>query len=282
MIVKRILRNYVRGRVSRAFTLGVIGPLTNGGFAVGAMLAIAYLPTSYDIRRTWVSSLASARSNPTGYFYLGTTLMVVAVLLVPLPGYFSRRLRPLGLLNRAGWLSLSIGIAALFLLGIETTVFPNPGRTRFVHQLFTVITLTGITLGFLSFAILSGFRAWIRNAVLLPAGLACAVLSIPGIGAGLTHVARFAEAQGWSSIPASKYEAAFFLTFVFWEWASVIGLFVGGWLTAWAASRRGSRRVRRAAPHRTLTAASTAASETPVKPAPVAAAPRRRSDSSAR
>src|SRR2546427_12643216 len=130
-------RNYVCGRVSRAFALGVIGPLTNGGFAVGTLLAIACLPTAYDVRHTWVSSLASARTNPSGYFYLGTTLMVVAVLLVPLPGYFSRRLRPLGRLNRAGWLSLAIGIAALFLLGIETTVVPSPSRTRVGHHLLT-------------------------------------------------------------------------------------------------------------------------------------------------
>jgi len=156
-------RNYVCGRVSRAFALGVIGPLTNGGFAVGTMLAIACLPTAYDVRHTWISSLASARTNPSGYFYLGTTLMVVAVLILPLPGHLSGRFRMHGRMSVAGSLLLSVGIAGLFLLGVETTVFPNPGRTRFVHQLFTAITLIFLTLGFLSFAALSAVRAWITT-----------------------------------------------------------------------------------------------------------------------
>src|SRR2546425_478418 len=147
-------RNYVCGRVSRAFTLRVIGPLTNGGFAVGTTLAIACVPTSYDVRHAWVSSLASARTNPSGYFYLGTTLMVVALLLVPLPGHLSRQFRPRGRASVAGALLLWVGIVGLFLLSVETT---------------------------------------------------------------------------------------FFLTLVFWEWAAVIALFVGGYLTAWAAPRDGSR-----------------------------------------
>lgn len=235
-------RNYVCGRVSRAFTLCVIGPLTNGGFAVGTTLAIACVPTSYDVRHAWVSSLASARTNPSGYFYLGTTLMVVALLLVPLPGHLSRQFRPRGRASVAGALLLWVGIVGLFLLSVETTVFPNPGRTRFVHQLFTAITLLFLTLGFLSFAALSAFRAWITHANLLPASLACAVLSIPAIGAGLTHLTRLgADALGWSALRAAKLETPFFLTLVFWEWAAVIALFVGGYLTAWAAPRDGAR-----------------------------------------
>ncbi len=235
-------RNYVCGRVSRAFTLRVIGPLTNGGFAVGTMLAIACLPSTYDVRHAWVSSLASARTNPSGYFYLGTTLMVVAVLLVPLPGHLSRQFRTRGRVSVAGSLLLWVGIVGLFLLSVETTVFPNPGRTRFVHQLFTAITLIFLTLGFLSFAALSAVRAWITRANLLPASLACAVLSIPATGAGLTHLTRLGvEALGGSALRAGKLETPFFLTLVFWEWAAVIALFVGGYLTAWAAPRDGSR-----------------------------------------
>src|SRR2546425_9901933 len=107
-------RNYVCGRVSRAFTLRVIGPLTNGGFAVGTRLAIACVPTSYDVRHAWVSSLASARTNPSGYFYLGTTLMVVALLLVPLPGHLSRQFRPRGRASVAGALLLWSGLSACF------------------------------------------------------------------------------------------------------------------------------------------------------------------------
>jgi hypothetical membrane protein len=231
------LVRYARGTVSRPFVLGVVGPATNLSFAVGATLAIAHLPTVYDVRHTWVSSLASARNNPDGYAYLGVVFLAVPVMLVPLPGYLAGRFKRPERLIRAGWLLLWIGMVGLFLLGVETTIFPNPGRTRFSHKLFTSIAFAGLTPGFLTFGVLSFHRAWTTRASLVPAGLACAVLTIPAIGAGLTHLARIFAGLGWTSLKVSKHDALFFRTFVFWEWAGVVALFVGGWLTAWAASR---------------------------------------------
>ena len=228
---------YVRGTLSRAFILGVIGPLTTGSFAVGAALAVAHLPTVYDVRYTWVSSLASARGNPAGYAYLGTVFLAVPLMLVPIPGYLAARFGTHDRVTRAGVLLLWIGVAGLFLLGVETTVFPNPGRTRFAHWLFTTIVFVGLTPGFLIFSVRALHRAWTARASVVPASLACAVLAIPGIGAGLTDLARILGELGWTSLRTSRHEAMFFRTFVFWEWVAVIGLFVGGWLTSWAASR---------------------------------------------
>jgi hypothetical protein len=234
------LSAYIRGALSRRFVLGVIGPLTNGSFAVGAWLAVIHLPTLYDVHRTWVSSLASARSNPAGYAYLGAVFLAVPLMLVPLPGYLSGRFRA-SLVRRAGFFLLWFGIIGLFLLGVETTIFPNHGRTRFAHQLFTTLAFIGITPGFLAFSLLAWRRAWIARASLLPATLACAVLLVPGVGAGLSHVARILGALGWASLQTAKGDQWFIRSFVFWEWAGVIGLFVGGWLTAWAASREEGR-----------------------------------------
>lgn len=231
------LASYARGTVSRAFILRVTGPATNLSFAVGATLAIAHLPTLYDVRFTWVSSLASARNNPTGYAYLGVVFLAVPLMLVPLPGYLAGRFRAHRRLIGAGWLLLWIGMVGLFLLGVETTIFPNPGRTRFSHKLFTSIAFIGLTPGFLAFSVLSFHRAWTTRTSLVPAGLTCAVLAIPAIGAGLTHLARILAGLGWTSLRVAKHDALFFRTFVFWEWAAVVALFVGGWLTAWAASR---------------------------------------------
>lgn len=230
------LSAYVRGALSSRFILSVIGPLTNGGFAVGAWLAVTNLPTLYDVRRTWVSSLASARYNPAGYAYLGTVFLVVPLLLVPLPGYLSARF-PASAMRRAGFFLLWSGIVGLFLLGVETTIFPNPGRTRVSHQLFTTIAFIGITGGFLAFSLLAWRRTWLARACLLPATLACGVLLLPGIGAGLSHVARILGTLGLTSLQTAKGDQWFIRSFVFWEWVGVIGLFVGGWLTAWAASR---------------------------------------------
>ena len=227
---------YVSGALSRRFILGVIGPLTNGSFAVGAWLAVTHLPTVYNVRSTWVSSLASARNNPAGYAYLGAVFLAVPLMLVPLPGYLSRRFPP-SLMRRVGFLLLWFGIIGLFLLGVETTIYPNTGRTRFTHLLFATLAFIGITSGFLAFSLLAWRRAWILRTSLLPATLVCAMLLAPGTGAGLSHVARILGAFGWTSLQAAKNDQWAIRSFVFWEWAGVIGLFVGSWLTAWAASR---------------------------------------------
>jgi len=234
------LSAYVSGALSRRFILGVIGPLTNGSFAVGAWLAVTHLPTLYDVRRTWVSSLASARYNPAGYAYLGAVFLAVPLMLVPLPGYLSGRFPASGM-RRAGFLLLWFGIIGLFFLGVETTIFTNLGRTRFTHQLFTTLAFIGITPDFFAFSLLAWRRAWTAGTSLLPATLACAVLLVPGAGAGLSHVARILGALGWASLQTAKGDQWFIRSFVFWEWAGVIGLFVGGWLTAWAASREEDR-----------------------------------------
>src|SRR4029434_5419704 len=194
------------------------------------------LPTFYAVRRTWVSSLASARYNPAGYAYLGTVFLIVPLLLVPLPGYLSGRFRA-SAMRRAGFFLLWFGIVGLFLLGVETTIFPNPGRTRFSHQLFTTIAFIGITPGFLAFSLLAWRRAWIARRSLLPATLACAVLLLAGIGAVLSHGSLIVGARGWTSLQTAKSDQWFIRSFVFWELLGVIGLFVGGWLTAWGASR---------------------------------------------
>jgi hypothetical protein len=227
------LASYANGTVSRPFILRIVGPASNLSFAVGVALAIAHLPTSSTTRGIpWVSSLASARHNPSGYAYLGVVFLAVPLMLVPVPGYLAARFRAHTFMTRAGWLLLWVGIGGLFLLGVETTVFPNPGLTRFSHKLFTSIALAGLTPGFLVFGILSFRRAWTTRASLVPASLACAVLIIPAIGAGVTLATL-----GRTSLRVAKHGAAFFGTFVFWEWVAVVALFVGGWLTAWAASR---------------------------------------------
>src|SRR4030095_2792306 len=183
----------------------------------------------YDVRRTWVSSLASARYNPAVSASPASVFLAVPLMLVPLPGYLSGRF-PASMMRHAGFLLLWFGIIGLFLLGVETTIFPNPGSTRFMHQLFTTLSFIGITPGFLAFSLLAWHRAWIARTSLLPAALACAVLLIPGVGAGLSHVARILGALGWTSLQTAKGDQWFIRSFVFWEWAGVIRLFVGGWL----------------------------------------------------
>src|SRR3989442_662815 len=90
--------------------------------------------------------------------------------------------------------------------------------------------------------LISAVWAGICQGNALPAVLAIGLLWIPAIGAGRSHLTRLgAEALGWGSLRAAKLETPFFLTLVFWEGAGVIALCVGGYLTAWAAPRDGSR-----------------------------------------
>lgn len=233
---------YLAGRVSRPFVLGLVGPLSILCFAVGAALAVAHFPTSYDIRHRWISTLASARSNPNGHAYLGIGLVALAAVLAPLPGYLRARLRELGWRATAAALLLWVGIVGLALLGVEIAVFPNPGRTRTSHHVFTTMTFIGLTGGFLAFAVASTRRRGSGRVDRCLAALACAVLAMPGTIATViyvtrsAHATRTAEALTWAAAMPGR-ELPFLLKLAFWEWTAVAGLFVGGYLCAWAASR---------------------------------------------
>lgn len=231
--------DYLCGRIAPAMAVGVLLPLVVLCFVVSAGLALAFFPTVYDLRYRWVSSLASARHNPLGYFYFGAGLAAVSVLLIPIPGYLSgwsswtsRAVR------RTGLFALWTGVVGLFLLAVETTVFPNYGRGRDIHRILSMIALSGLTLGFLCFGGLSIFRAAATRSNLWPASLACSVLSAPPLGVGLTHILMEfgSDGLGWATSRAAKHAAPFFRTLAFWEWAAVVCLLAGGYLTVLAAS----------------------------------------------
>jgi hypothetical protein len=225
------------GRLSPPLVLGLICPLTILCFVVAVVLAVASYPTPFDVRLQWISSLASAKRNPTGYFYMGTGLAAVAVLLIPLRSYLSGGAHASPGARSAGATLLLIGIAALLLLGVETTAFPNYGRNRPIHRLLSLITLTSLTLGFVTLTV-SRVRA--LAARWWPAGLACGVLLAPALGAALTglllHLGH--DAPGWAIERHAKRAAPFFQTLAFWEWAAVTALFAGGYLSAWAVTPR--------------------------------------------
>ena len=227
--------DYARGRISPAVVVGLLCPLLVGSFVVAVALAASSYPKPFDVRLQWISSLASAKQNPLGFFYMGSGLTAVALLLIPIPGYLGRGPHASAASHRAGATLLWIGIAALLLLGIETTAFPNYGRGRGIHRILSVITLATLTLGFATLTLsrsLAAVRSWRR------VWLACSVLLAPAVGAGLTGVLLHLgpDAPGWAIARQDKRDAPFYRTLAFWEWAAVTGLFAGGSLCVWAVS----------------------------------------------
>jgi hypothetical protein len=233
--------DYLRGRITPAIALRVVLPLAVLSFAVAVALALAFFPALHDLRHRWVSALASPRHNRSGYYYFGAGLTALSLLLIPIPGYLSRRMAFSGGVRRAGVLLLGAGIAGLFLLGLETTVLQHYGRVRGMHRLLTAVTISGLTLGFFCFAALSMSRPAATHSRRWPSLLACVVLCAPGVGAGLMHVflAFGSEGMGWATSRQVRQAVPFFRTLFFWEWMAVLSLFVGGYLCVWAASRHG-------------------------------------------
>jgi hypothetical protein len=235
------------GWPSPSFVLGLLCPLTILCFVVGVALAVTSYPAPFDVRLQWISSLASAKRNPTGYFYMGGGLTAVAVLLLPLRTYLSGGVHASPVARSVGSTLLLIGIAALLLLGVETTAFPNYGRSRSIHRLLTVLTLTSLTLGFITLTI---SRVRTMPGRWGPAWLACGALLAPGLGTALTglllHLGH--DHPGWAISRPARHAAPFFHTLSFWEWAAVTGLFAGGYLAAWAVTPRRAPVPARAAP----------------------------------
>jgi hypothetical protein len=229
--------DYLCGRIAPALVVRVMMPLAVLCFVVSVALALAFFPTLYDLRHRWLSSLASPRHNRLGYFYLGAGLAAVSVLLIPIPGYLSRRMASYGRVRRVGLLFLAAGVVGLFLLSVES-ILQAYGRVRGLHRILSIVTISGLTVGFLCFAALSIARACATHSKRWPALLACFVLAAPGIGTGLTHL--FLEfgsgGVGWATSRAAKQAAPFFRTLPFWEWTAVLSLFAGGYLCVWAAS----------------------------------------------
>lgn len=227
--------------LSPSVVLGLVCPLTILSFVVAVALAITSYPTPFDMRIQWISSLASAKRNPTGYFYMGTGLATVAVLLIPLRRYLSGDPHASPIARSAGATLLLIGITALLLLGVETTVFPNYGRNRPIHRLLSLVTISTLTLGFVTLTV-SRVRAMAGRRG--PACLTCAVLLAPALGAALTglllHLGQ--DAPGWAIERQAKRAAPLFHTLAFWEWAAVTALFAGGYLSAWAVTPRRAAR----------------------------------------
>ncbi len=223
--------------LSPSLVLRLICPLTLLSFVVAVALAVTAYPTPVDLRYQWISSLASAKRNPTGYVYMGTGLATVALLLIPLRSYLAGGLHASPRARFAGATLLFVGITALLLLGVETTAFPNYGRNRPIHRLLSLIAMSTLTLGFVTLTI-SRVRA--MSGRWGPAWLTCGVLLAPPLGAALTGLLLNLgpDAPGWAISRPDKHAARFFHTLSFWEWASVTGLFVGGYLSAWAVTPR--------------------------------------------
>jgi hypothetical protein len=230
--------DYLCGRIAPAIALRVLLPLAVLCFVVSVGLALVFFPTLDDLRHRWMSALGSRRYNRLGHVYFGAGLAAVSVLLIPIPGYLSCRMAFSRSVRRAGVVFLGAGIAGLFLLGLETTVLPHVARVRGLHRTLSMVTISGLTAGFLCFAALSISRAAAIHSKRWPACLACFVLAAPGVGSGLTHIFLTfgSEALGWPITREARLAAPFFRTLPFWEWTAVLSLFVGGYLSVWSAS----------------------------------------------
>jgi hypothetical protein len=230
--------DYLCGRIAPAILLRVLLPLAVSCFVVSLGLALAFFPALDDLRHRWVSALGSSRHNRLGHVYFGAGLAALSVFLIPLPGYLSRRMAFSKGVRRAGLLFLGAGIAGLLLLGLETTIVQHLVRVRGLHRTLSMVTFSGLTLGFLCFAALSISRAAAIQSKRWPAFLACFVLVAPGVGTCLTQLfmAFGSGALGWPTSREAKLAVPFFRTLPFWEWMAVTSLFVGGYLSVWSAS----------------------------------------------
>lgn len=197
-------------------------------FLLSVGLGIAFFPGRYEFPVRWVSALASPRLNPDGHVVFGAGLSLMALLLAPMPGFLASRLKGPGTAAAVGL--LWVGIAGLFLLGLEAACSLRLA-SGLAHRIFTTMIFLGLTPGLLYFTA----RAF-RPGCGWPAGLGCAVLTGPVLGAGATRL--FLDLGPG---PVDRHAISPVLTLAFWEWAAVAGLVAGGYLTTWAASRAAAR-----------------------------------------
>jgi hypothetical protein len=215
---------------SRRLLLWGVLPLI-GLFFFGSLVAAALLfPERYDWRYRVISNLLSPRDNPEWYRLPSIGIALTGVLMVPLAGYFERRLRLVSQrLARGGRWAMSAGILLLILaaLVVPQHVRPVLGLSR-LHETLARTSAIGFGLAMLAFCA-CGWRDWRGerrlDGRLLPIWSGLTLLPIAGILASEALLFSARVSPGWGAVVKQAMRNSVFWHLGFWEWAGSAAVF---------------------------------------------------------
>ncbi len=216
---------------SKGFVLWVWYPLATLCLIVGIAFAACCLEGAFDWRYRTLSSLGSASTNPRGYAYCCLGMMVSFSMGLPLCGYFRVRFEPITpIAARASSWALKIGFLGVVAVGFERLFSQGISLpVHKAHEYISIITFFGLLLGIFGFWFC--LTRWLIHERQWPvwALSALSLFSVgPIVGTGLSQAYLYFVPNdlGWVGPDWAELGVPLYLSFAFWEWLTVVGIFI--------------------------------------------------------
>ncbi|MFX0100234.1 MAG: DUF998 domain-containing protein [Candidatus Hodarchaeota archaeon] len=230
------VKNFITGNISRKILLTRLIPLMFLILYGTVFIAGMIYPSAFDWRVLVMSELSNPQGNPAGFFYPSVGMTVVGVMMIPVLGYFHKRLNKICKgTTITGSIFFIVGIFGM----IAISIFMDPiGPIIFgidnVHSYFAVLATLGMLLAFFfyGFSLLKDRKSGKRqfNQPLLIAG----AIMLWSLFLGLVisqGILMFVD-PGWGTPGLDWLDGSIlpkpplFFSLALWEWPAIIGIFV--------------------------------------------------------
>ena len=209
---------------------GVWGPLLSLVVAWLFAFSAGRFPGGYDWRFDVMCRLGYPHANPDGSGYWAAALFLVCVMGVPCCGYFHRRLAGVApRLSRAARVLLGAGLFFGMIIAADGLLLPK------LNELFHKMHETVATLAFacIFFGVLGFWAAmtrWLRKRrgwSEVQCGLLSLMVLVPMAGAMISQAYLFFVPNdlGWVGPDWAERGVPVYLSFAFWEWAAIAGIY---------------------------------------------------------
>jgi hypothetical protein len=220
----------LRQPTRRVAVLG-LWPAAVVSLVVGIWWGAALYPGRFDWQYQVISNLASRQDNPDGYLVFCVGLGLCFLLLLPLPSYFSLRLRSTGVaLARFSAITLLVGMLCSIAVGAERIVIRDLGEhIHKGHEAIALIAFVGLVVGVAGF--LLGTLRLHRRAGSLPGWLLLALFMgvmapIACTAASQLYLYLSQSDLGWVGPSWREMGVPLYLSFAFWQWLTGVGAII--------------------------------------------------------
>lgn len=227
----RATRSFLLGDWPKWFLAAVWGPVLSVVVAWLFARSASHFPGGYDWRYDVMCRLGYGWVNPDGSVFWSLALCLICVMGWPCCGYFHARLR--GTSPRmsafAAW-SLRVGLAAGFIVGLDGVFLPRlEGLLPKLHEIMATLAFAAIFFGVIGFWIamiwwLRRARHWsISGCLMLSLGV---VIPFAGAMVSQAYIFFFRKDLGWVGPDWAEQGVPLYLSFAFWEWLAIAGIYV--------------------------------------------------------
>jgi hypothetical protein len=235
--MSRLLRPLDPARWPKWFLVGVWGPVLS--VFVGACFAasVEHYPGGYDWRYEVVCRPGYEWVNPLGSVWWSASLAGICVAALPCGVYFHARLRGAApRLSFAARGALLAGLVAGLIVAMDGVAFPRLNTlVPKLHEVTATLTFGLIFFGVAGFwAALVIWLSRVRRWSVLGCGLLSLSVVVPFTGAMLSQAYLFFVPNnlGWVGADWAEKDVPLYLSFAFWEWVAIGGIYVSLYVMA--------------------------------------------------